>query len=1216
MFSDLHAQSSTILPSDPQSKLVRRMTVLGMAIALAMPVTHVMAQDMPAPTAAAVPATPAAPADPKAALTAGIDTLKAGQYEEAATALGTIAPASLGADDQKLLADSLAQAQQGATARQGARADFDKAQAALAAGDYVTATNLFKSVASNTYADTGTKAKATEQLAVAEQGVKDNSGSLKTQYDAAVASYKAGQFEDAKTKFTALQAAGYKASWFDKTPQDYLNDIDRQMSGVSPAEQARSAYLNGRDQFNKGDWIAARGNFNKAVELNYKPGWFEDAPAKYLARMDKKENADREKWMMEHPEVAAAPTAVGTTAATPPTDSATATTPAATDTTATTPAAADPNAALRAQQLADQQNKLVAADLVAKAKAAADGGKMTSATELYAQALEKDPTNADAKAGQAAILNQQGLNAPVAIDQRFAEALQARHDALQFSFNRAIEGANVAIGAGSWDLALKQIEQAAVATRADMGVFSNSELVAMDQTLADTRGKLATARETEKNRVQGEVARTAQTTADEMKRLADTKKLEEISALTAQAQDLQRRGDYAEAIKTINQILALDHHNAYANGIRQILIDQESLRYQRDTREKMGIERMVTLNQVDEKMIPYSDIMTYPTNWPDLSARRDQTVRDERNINQQDEATVALLDKPLPELRFQDVAFPDVIDFLRDTTQANIFVNWKALEAAGIAKDTQVSIRLRNVKFSVVLKTILESIGGGTNQLGYTVADGVITISTQEELAKNVETQTYDIRDLIISIPDFTNAPTFDLNNTSSNGSSNGGNGGQGGQGGGGQRQGLFGGSGGSNNQNNNENAPDRTALVDQITKLIKDTIGTGTWKDEGGQLGSLSELGGQLIVTQTPENHRQISLLLEKLRETRALQVMIEARFLTVQRNFLEDVGVDFDFFFNFNNNPFATGGPLTATGGATSPTAPFYPTSATGGTVGTNIGAYPTDPLTGQAKTGVTPVSVTQNSATFTQASALQTGVNGNLGADLTTPAIQTTISAFLDDFQANLFIRATQGSQYVTQLTAPRVTLFNGQRAYLFVTRQIAYVSDLTPVVATGAVGYDPTVDLVNSGVVLDVSATVSADRKYVTLTLRPQLSRVIAIRSFPVLNTTNNGNNNNGGGDTTTGTGFLQQPEIEVTGMNTTVSVPDGGTLLLGGTTISGEIEREAGVPVLSKIPFLKRAFTNRSQARDESILLIMVKPTIIIEKEIEAQNFPLMSGRTN
>jgi type II secretory pathway component GspD/PulD (secretin) len=78
----------------------------------------------------------------------------------------------------------------------------------------------------------------------------------------------------------------------------------------------------------------------------------------------------------------------------------------------------------------------------------------------------------------------------------------------------------------------------------------------------------------------------------------------------------------------------------------------------------------------------------------------------------------------------------------------------------------------------------------------------------------------------------------------------------------------------------------------------------------------------------------------------------------------------------------------------------------------------------------------------------------------------------------------------------------------------------------------------------------------------------------------------------------------------------VTVPDGGTLMLGGVTIAGEINLEAGVPGLSKIPFLKRLTTNSSEANDEQVLLILLKPTILINKEIEAKNFPLLTSSTS
>ena len=53
---------------------------------------------------------------------------------------------------------------------------------------------------------------------------------------------------------------------------------------------------------------------------------------------------------------------------------------------------------------------------------------------------------------------------------------------------------------------------------------------------------------------------------------------------------------------------------------------------------------------------------------------------------------------------------------------------------------------------------------------------------------------------------------------------------------------------------------------------------------------------------------------------------------------------------------------------------------------------------------------------------------------------------------------------------------------------------------------------------------------------------------------------------------------------------------------------------AGTPILSKIPFLRRLFTNRSEAKDELVLLILVKPTILIEREIENQQFPMLTSK--
>ena len=90
---------------------------------------------------------------------------------------------------------------------------------------------------------------------------------------------------------------------------------------------------------------------------------------------------------------------------------------------------------------------------------------------------------------------------------------------------------------------------------------------------------------------------------------------------------------------------------------------------------------------------------------------------------------------------------------------------------------------------------------------------------------------------------------------------------------------------------------------------------------------------------------------------------------------------------------------------------------------------------------------------------------------------------------------------------------------------------------------------------------------------------------------------------------TGEGFIQLPNVTIQRLETTVSVPDGGTLLLGGQRISGEVEREIGVPLLNKIPILNRLFSNRGIIRDERTLLILIRPKIIIQREEEERQYP-------
>jgi type II secretory pathway component GspD/PulD (secretin) len=248
------------------------------------------------------------------------------------------------------------------------------------------------------------------------------------------------------------------------------------------------------------------------------------------------------------------------------------------------------------------------------------------------------------------------------------------------------------------------------------------------------------------------------------------------------------------------------------------------------------------------------------------------------------------------------------------------------------------------------------------------------------------------------------------------------------------------------------------------------------------------------------------------------------------------------------------------------------------------------------------ITPIPVQQGHRGQASFIGRSSSVAPDIGASTTTHALQV-FGRYLDDVQVDFLVQATQAHQSGRQLTAPRVTMSNGQQAYVAVGTTQAYVSDLEPVTDDNAVGIDPEVSTVTTGSVLEVRATVSADRRYVTMTLRPQ---VTVLNGFLTVGggLADLGDPNGGGGGINFDTVGLQLPNVTVTTLETTVTVPDGGTLVLGGQKLSSEVEREKGVPMLSKVPILNRLFTNRGRSRDENTLLILVKPKIIITREAE------------
>jgi beta-lactamase regulating signal transducer with metallopeptidase domain len=99
-------------------------------------------------------------------------------------------------------------------------------------------------------------------------------------------------------------------------------------------------------------------------------------------------------------------------------------------------------------------------------------------------------------------------------------------------------------------------------------------------------------------------------------------------------------------------------------------------------------------------------------------------------------AARANLDEPVKELVCDQQSLEKILQFLRDNMDANLVVNWAALEAVGVERSTPVTVSLKDVPFRKVLRTVLDLAAGGAGRVDYQAEDAVIAISSVQDLAQ------------------------------------------------------------------------------------------------------------------------------------------------------------------------------------------------------------------------------------------------------------------------------------------------------------------------------------------------------------------------------------------------------------------------------------------------------------------------------------------------
>ncbi len=113
-------------------------------------------------------------------------------------------------------------------------------------------------------------------------------------------------------------------------------------------------------------------------------------------------------------------------------------------------------------------------------------------------------------------------------------------------------------------------------------------------------------------------------------------------------------------------------------------------------------------------------------------------------------ATPRTLRSLIPAIRYEDDTLADVLDDLRTRSGTNIVANWQSLANIGIDQTTPVSLELRNVSASRLLKIILQIISIPQDRASYIIQDNVVLIAASHDLDMIFEMRVHEVTDLLI----------------------------------------------------------------------------------------------------------------------------------------------------------------------------------------------------------------------------------------------------------------------------------------------------------------------------------------------------------------------------------------------------------------------------------------------------------------------------------
>lgn len=662
---------------------------------------------------------------------------------------------------------------------------------------------------------------------------------------------------------------------------------------------------------------------------------------------------------------------------------------------------------------------------------------------------------------------------------------------------------------------------------------------------------LSDAKEAKNKADQDAAKRATAMSQDELNRIARDQEISKelrVASLLEAANVQFQSGDYQKTVSLVDQALLLDPTNPTAMSLRD-LADRARHETQVElSRERWRTEWNKTFLDLQNSTVPQTESVVFdPVRWEEVSKRRPAGYDAQVEVDTPDNLAVAkILRETVLEHNFATATVQDWANYYGQVTGVTFFVT-QAVKDMAAETTTLTEFRLPRRSVHDALKAIQTKTG-----VAFKIKDGLVHLVTPAEAIGQLLLRPYAVKELVTGVQGKP-GPNLRLSVP-------------------GDDSPLF-------PEAEEETAP---SIVDEsrLQELIKATIATDKWD---GSPFTMSMINGTLMIRADRETHAQVEHLINELRSHVGIQVDVESRFLKVEDSFLEDVGIDLrglgnqaaqgvpgrglEKLGNRQNAGFDDFGPRN------------QQNAAVPGVVGsgTSPGIFFNDGNDGDIMGRVENL--------YNQSLGGRNGGPTNAGG-------LSLQYAFLDDTEVEVVLRAVSKQERSEQIEAPRLLVYNNTRASMHYLRNLAYIKDFEVEIAQAAAVANPVIGTVHDGVALDVRPVVDADLKFITMELRPTVMTL----QLPIPTFT-----------TTLGVGqpiSIQLPEVTLQRVRTTVTMPDGGTMMLGGMRLVERQNLRSTVPLLGSLPGLSWLFSRNGTSVQNRKILILIRARIVLMEEAE------------